>query len=149
MIPKIIHYCWFGGKEVPQSAKKYIESWKKFLPGYEIKRWDESNFEVNAIKYTREAYAAKKYAFVSDYARFWILFNYGGLYFDTDVEVIKPLEDIISKGAYLGVESQNDTTITVAPVLLREFLVRRHGKLSLEGFVYTHNGNVQIQTYFL
>lgn len=59
MIPKIIHYCWFGGKEVPQSAKKYIESWKKFLPGYEIKRWDESNFEVNAIKYTREAYAAK------------------------------------------------------------------------------------------
>ncbi len=117
MIPKIIHYCWFGGKEVPQSTKKYIESWKKFLPGYEIKRWDESNFEVNAIKYTREAYAAKKYAFVSDYARFWILFNYGGLYFDTDVEVIKPLEDIISKGAYLGVESQNDTTITVAPGL--------------------------------
>lgn len=117
MIPKIIHYCWFGGKEVPQSTKKYIESWKKFLPGYEIKRWDESNFEVNAIKYTREAYAAKKYAFVSDYARFWILFNYGGLYFDTDVEVIKPLDDIISKGAYLGVESQNDTTITVAPGL--------------------------------
>lgn len=58
MIPKIIHYCWFGGKEVPQSTKKNIESWKKFLPGYEIKRWDESNFEVNAIKYTREAYAA-------------------------------------------------------------------------------------------
>lgn len=59
MIPKIIHYCWFGGKDLPQSAKKYIESWEKFLPSYEIKRWDESNFDVNAIKYTREAYAAK------------------------------------------------------------------------------------------
>lgn len=117
MIPKVIHYCWFGGKELPQSAKRYIESWRKFLPDYEIKRWDESNFDVNAIKYTQEAYAAKKYAFVSDYARFWILFNYGGLYFDTDVEIIKPLDDIIRKGAFLGVESQNEKTISVAPGL--------------------------------
>lgn len=117
MIPKIIHYCWFGGKDLPQSAKKYIESWEKFLPSYEIKRWDESNFDVNAIKYTREAYAAKKYAFVSDFARFWILFNYGGLYFDTDVEIIETLYDIIEQGSFMGVESRNDYSININPGL--------------------------------
>lgn len=117
MIPKIIHYCWFGGKDLPQSAKKYIESWEKFLPSYEIKRWDESNFDVNAIKYTQEAYAAKKYAFVSDFARFWILFNYGGLYFDTDVEIIETLYDIIEQGSFMGVESRNDYSININPGL--------------------------------
>ena len=87
MIPKIIHYCWFGGNPLPVSAKKCIASWRKFLPDYEIKEWNESNFDVNSIPYTAEAYKAKKYAFVSDYARFYILYKYGGLYFDTDVEV--------------------------------------------------------------
>ena len=86
---KVRHYCWFGGKPLPRSAEKCIASWKKFLPEYEIRRWDESNFDVNAIPYTREAYAAGKYAFVSDYARFWILYHNGGVYFDTDVEVIR------------------------------------------------------------
>ena len=89
MIPKTIHYCWFGGTPLPKDAVKYIKSWNKFLPDYEIKRGDETNFDVNSIPYTREAYNAGKYAFVSDYARFWILYNYGGLYFDTDVEVIR------------------------------------------------------------
>ena len=102
MIPKIIHYCWFGHNPLPESAKKCIESWKKYLPGYEIKEWNESNFNVNAIPYTEEAYRLKKYAFVSDYARFWILYHYGGLYFDTDVEVIKRMDDIIERGAFMG-----------------------------------------------
>ena len=116
-IPKVIHYCWFGGKPLPRSAEKCIASWKKFLPEYEIVRWDESNFNVNAIPYTREAYAAGKYAFVSDYARFWILYHNGGVYFDTDVEVINNLDDILSRGNFMGVEQQNDEIITVAPGL--------------------------------
>lgn len=117
MIPRTIHYCWFGGKPLPRDAEKYILSWKKFLPDYEIKRWDESNFDVNSIPYVKEAYAAGKYAFVSDYARFWILYHYGGLYFDTDVEVIRSLDDIIQEGQFLGVEQQNEEHITVAPGL--------------------------------
>ena len=104
MIPKIIHYCWFGRNPLPESAQKCIASWKKFLPGYEIKEWNEDNFDVNIIPYTKEAYEAKKYAFVSDYARFWILYKYGGLYFDTDVEVIKPMDDIIDRGPFMGIE---------------------------------------------
>lgn len=105
MIPEVIHYCWFGGKEMPALARKCLDSWKKFLPGYEIKRWDESNFDVNIIPYTAGAYAQGKYAFVSDYARFWILYNYGGLYFDTDVEIIRPMEHIISSGPFMGREN--------------------------------------------
>ncbi len=103
-IPKVIHYCWFGRNPLPKSAKKCIESWRKFLPDYEIKEWNEDNFDVNITPYTTDAYKAKKYAFVSDYARFWILYHYGGLYFDTDVEVIKPLDDIIARGPFMGIE---------------------------------------------
>lgn len=108
MIPKIIHYCWFGRNPLPPLAIKCIESWKKFLPDYEIKEWNEDNFDVNIIPYTSEAYAAKKYAFVSDYARFVILYNYGGIYFDTDVEVIKPMNDILNKGPFMGFEKDPD-----------------------------------------
>lgn len=119
MIPKIIHYCWFGKKPLPPLAVKCLESWKKYFPDYEIKRWDEDNFDVNIIPYTKEAYDASKYAFVSDYARFWILYRYGGLYFDTDVEVIKPMDDIIAHGSFMGCETMPDklTTISVAPGL--------------------------------
>lgn len=104
MIPKIIHYCWFGGNPLPKSALKCINSWKRFFPQYEIKEWNESNFDVNMMPFTQEAYSARKYAFVSDVARFWILLNEGGIYFDTDVEVVAPFDDIISKGAFMGVE---------------------------------------------
>lgn len=107
MIPKKIHYCWFGEKELPPLAQKCIASWKKFLPDYEILRWDESNYDVNKIAYTKEAYNAKKYAFVSDYARFDILYQHGGLYFDTDVEIIKDLTPIIKQGAFMGCEQHN------------------------------------------
>ena len=81
---------------MPQLARECIASWRKFLPGYEIKQWDESNFNVDSIPYTAEAYRQKKYAFVSDYARFWIMYYHGGIYFDTDVEVISPLDNIIA-----------------------------------------------------
>ena len=104
MIPKIIHYCWFGRNPLPASAKKCIASWRKYLPDYEIKEWKEDNFDVNSIPYTQQAYQAKKYAFVSDYARFWILYHYGGLYFDTDVEVVANMDEIITRGAFMGIE---------------------------------------------
>lgn len=105
-IPKVVHYCWFGGNPLPPLAEKCIASWRKFLPDYEIRQWDESNFDVNILPYTAQAYEAKKYAFVSDYARFWILYKYGGLYFDTDVEVIKPLDDIIAAGPFMGCQNK-------------------------------------------
>ena len=104
MIPKIIHYCWFGGNELPDLGKKCIASWKKYLPDYEIKEWNESNYDVRKIPYIAQAYDAKKYAFVSDYVRFDILYQYGGIYFDTDVEVIKPLDTILKSGAFVGCE---------------------------------------------
>ena len=116
-IPKIIHYCWFGRNPLPESAVKCIDSWRKFFPDYEIKEWNEDNFDVNIIPYTAEAYAARKYAFVSDYARVWILYQYGGIYFDTDVEVVKPMDDIIRRGAYMGIESCSGERIMVNPGL--------------------------------
>lgn len=120
MIPKIIHYCWFGGNPLPELAVKCIESWKKNFPDYEIKEWNESNFDINVIPYTRDAYKEKKYAFVSDYARFWILYNYGGVYFDTDVEVIKSFDKILASGPFMGIERDpmfEGDNILVAPGL--------------------------------
>ncbi len=104
MIPKKIHYCWFGQKHIPQEFQKYIESWKKYLPDYEIIKWDESNFDIHCNRFVEGAYQAKKYAYVSDFARFSILKKYGGVYFDTDVEIIKPLDDILATGPYMGEE---------------------------------------------
>lgn len=104
MIPKIIHYCWFGRNPLPELALNCIESWKKHLSNYEIKEWNEDNYDVRKIPYISQAYDAKKYAFVSDYARFDILYQYGGIYFDTDVEVIKDLTPIINAGAFMGIE---------------------------------------------
>lgn len=104
MIPKKIHYCWFGGKELPSMAKKCINSWKQYFPDYEIIQWNEHNYNVKKNKYIWEAYKSKKYAFVSDYVRFDVLYNYGGLYFDTDVEIIASFDDILEKGAYMGCE---------------------------------------------
>lgn len=106
-IPPTIHYCWFGHTPLPKSARKCIASWKKFFPNYEIKEWNETNFDVNIIPYTREAYELKKYAFVSDYARFYILYHHGGLYFDTDVEVIRSMDDIVVQGAFMGMEGES------------------------------------------
>ena len=104
MIPKTIHYCWFGRGELTPLAKKCIASWRQFFPGYEIKEWNEDNFDVNCIPYTADAYNAGKYAFVSDYARFWVLYHFGGVYFDTDVEVIKPMDDVLERGPFMGFE---------------------------------------------
>lgn len=116
MIPKVIHYCWFGGKPLPKSARRCIASWRRYLPDYEAREWNEDNFDVNAIPYTREAYAMRKYAFVSDYARFYVLYHHGGIYFDTDVEVIRPMEDVVARGAFMGIE-QAGNAVGVNPGL--------------------------------
>lgn len=104
MIPKKIHYCWFGGNPLPEMAQRCIASWRKYCPDYEIVEWNESNFDLNCCPYVKEAYEAKKWAFVSDVARLYALVNYGGIYMDTDVEVLKPLDDILKYEAVSGFE---------------------------------------------
>ena len=88
-IPKIIHYCWFGDGPISPESRKCMESWKKYCPDYKIMAWNEQNFDISANRYARQAYAAKKYAFVSDYARLAVLYEYGGIYLDTDVETLR------------------------------------------------------------
>lgn len=105
MIPKIIHYCWFGRGEMPQLAKDCIASWHKYLPDWRYILWNEDNFDVNYNDYTREAYEAKKYAFVSDVARLYALYTMGGIYMDTDVEVLKPFDTpLLSLSGFTGYE---------------------------------------------
>jgi len=105
IIPKIIHYCWFGGNPLPASSTKCINSWKKYFPDYEIIEWNESNYNVNIIPFTSDANKEKKYAFLSDFARFDILYKNGGIYFDTDVEVIKSFDNILFNSSFLGMET--------------------------------------------
>lgn len=107
-IPKIVHYCWFGNGEKPQEVQDCIASWKAKLPGYEFMEWNESNFDVaESIPYVKQAYEARKFAFVSDYARIQALYRFGGIYFDTDVEVLKPFEEYLEeKAMLLGFESE-------------------------------------------
>lgn len=114
LIPKVIHYCWFGGKPLDKLGQKCLESWKKYFSDYEIREWNENNFDVNCCRYIKEAYEAKKWAFVSDYVRFKILYEHGGVYFDTDVEAIKPFDKILSAGNFMGCERGSDV---VAPGL--------------------------------
>ena len=106
-IPKKIHYCWFGGKELPKLAKKCIESWKKYCPDYEIIEWNENNFDINMNTYVKEAYENKKWAFVTDYVRLYALYNYGGIYMDTDVEVVRNLDEFLENESFFGFEDSN------------------------------------------
>ena len=106
MIPKKIHYCWFGGKELPELAKKCIASWEKFCPDYEIIRWDESNFNIESCKYVKEAYESKKFAFVTDYVRLYAMYTQGGIYMDTDVELTKNLDTFLEHQGFSGFESR-------------------------------------------
>lgn len=104
MIPKIIHYCWFGGKEKPETVLRMIRTWQKHCPDYQLKEWNETNFNIHINCYCEEAYAQRKWAFVSDVARMYALYNEGGIYMDTDVEVVRPLEPLLGSRAFLGFE---------------------------------------------
>ena len=108
MIPKTIHYCWFGGNPLPEDAHKCIASWKKYCPDYEIMQWDESNYDVTKSRYMKEAYAEKKWACVSDYARLDIIYEHGGIYLDTDVEIIKPFDGFLSQKMFCGWEKTSN-----------------------------------------
>lgn len=107
MIPKIIHYCWFGGNPLPADAIKYIASWKKYLPDYKIIEWNESNFDLDLFPFTREALNHKKYAFITDVVRLYVLNKFGGIYMDTDVEVLKSLDPFLHHNAFSGFENDN------------------------------------------
>lgn len=114
MIPKIIHYIWLGGAPLPELVEKCIASWQKLCPDYEIKRWDESNLNLDLYPYVRQAYDAKKYAFASDVLRYQIIWENGGIYLDVDVELIKPLDDVLDNQLFMGFESKE----YVAPGLI-------------------------------
>jgi hypothetical protein len=104
MIPKVIHYCWFGGTTFSQFAKKCIESWKVYCPDYEIKEWNEKTFDMNFCDFAAEASNRQNWAFVSDVARLYAVYNEGGVYLDTDVEIIKPFDDLLDTQMFIGFE---------------------------------------------
>lgn len=107
MIPKIIHYCWFGGKPKPELAQKCMKSWEKYCPDYELMEWNEKTYDISAAPlYVRQAYEAKKWAFVTDVVRLFALYQYGGIYMDTDVEVVKPLDQFLVHAAFSGFEDE-------------------------------------------
>ena len=110
MIPKIIHYIWFGGKSFPDRVQKCIDSWHKYMPEYEFKLWNEETFDVNSVEFTKQSYANKKWAFVSDYVRIYALNRFGGWYFDTDIEILRPLAPFEDKRMVLGTDHDGALT---------------------------------------
>lgn len=150
MIPKIIHYCWFGRGEKPDLALRCIESWRKYCPDYEFIEWNEDTFDVTKNRYVREAYESRKYAFVTDYVRLYAMYTYGGIYMDTDVMVCKPLDDFLSHKAVSGFENQTQIPTGIMACekgfwLFNEFLkyydtakfIREDGTLNLKTNVET------------
>ena len=107
-IPKVLHYCWFGGAPKPKNIQNCIRSWKKYCPDYEIIEWNEQNFDVSQSLYTRQAYDARRWAFVADYARLKILYEQGSIYMDTDVELLRPLDDLLAYPAFFGFQHNNE-----------------------------------------
>lgn len=123
-IPKIIHYCWFGTKDIPDKELECISSWSKFMPEYKIIKWDESNFDINCCKYVKQAYERKKYAFVSDYARMFALYEYGGVYFDTDVEVLGSIDPFLLTTVFLGFENRTHVGTAIMGFEPKNFIVK-------------------------
>ena len=108
MIPATIHYCWFGRGKMPHKAVNCINSWKKILPDYKLQLWNEDTFDVNGIPYVKEAYEARKFAFVTDYVRLHALYHFGGIYMDTDIEMLKNIDELLNLPAFLGFESETE-----------------------------------------
>lgn len=126
MIPKIIHYCWFGGKPIPKLESRCMDSWKRILPDYKVMRWDETTFDVESNPFTSAAYKARKFAFVADYVRLYALKQYGGIYLDTDIEVVKPFDNLLHYEAFGGFETPQIMqtgvlAMTSENVIFREF----------------------------
>ncbi len=104
MIPKKIHYCWFGGNSLSSEVRECIASWRRFCPDYEIIEWNEKNFDVDCIRYTADAYRDRRWAYVTDYARLKIVYEQGGIYLDTDVELLRPLDPLLENKVYFGMQ---------------------------------------------
>ena len=114
MIPKVIHYCWLSGDAYPPKIVFCINSWKKYLPDYDIVLWDRSRFDIESCLWVKQAYDCKKYAFAADYIRLWVLYHYGGIYLDSDVEVLKPFDRLLNQPYFFGVESNEDKFLEAA-----------------------------------
>lgn len=145
-IPKVIHYCWFGKGRMPDKAIDCMESWKKYLPEYEWRLWNEESFDVNSVAYVREAYEARKFAFVTDYVRLFAIYHFGGVYMDTDVEVLKKLDDLLDLPAFSGFESETEIPTGI-------MASERHGKWAEEQLEYYNDkhflredGNLDLTT---
>ena len=123
MIPKIIHYCWFGGNPMPKKFKKNINKWKNNLPDYEFVLWNESNFNIYNFEFTKKAYEQKKFAFVSDFVRLYALINFGGVYLDIDMEFVSRFDELLNKDLILGFEVNNVTTGFISSSKNNEYLV--------------------------
>lgn len=133
MIAKKIHYFWFGGKELPELAKKCIESWKKYCPDYEIIEWNETNYDLNKNEFVKYTYEHGMYAFLTDYARLDIIYKEGGIYLDTDVELVKSLDDLLDCAAFLGMESAGRVATGLG------FGAKKHNKIIKENKEYYEN----------
>ena len=142
MIPKIIHYCWFGRNEKPEKIQKCIESWKIHLSDYQIIEWNEDNFDYNLLTYTKDAYNAKKYAFVSDVARVKALYEMGGIYLDTDVMVYQNFDSILKHNCVLGFEMSNYIATSFMACVPKHYLMKDFYKLYLDLQFYDENGNI-------
>lgn len=141
MIPKILHYCWFGKGQMPELVERCIASWKKQMPNWEYRLWTEDNFDIaSAPQYVQEAYAAKKYAFVSDYVRLWALNREGGLYMDVDFEVYKPFDDLMEQYmAFAGNEGSKRN-----PVMMGVIAAKAHHPW-IQGMMQTYESRVFLQ----
>ncbi|AOZ98533.1 glycosyltransferase family 32 protein [Flavobacterium commune] len=136
MIPKIIHYFWFGVNAMPALAVTCIESWKKHLPDYEFKLWNEENFDVNVSPYCKQAYENKQYAFVSDYARFYVLAKHGGVYMDVDYEVVKPFDEIVlNNNVVMGLDEVGDLTAFMAARPKSDYILKMIDKYNSLQFI--------------
>ena len=147
LIPKKIHYCWFGKKEKPELVKTCIESWKIKLSEYEIIEWNEDNFDINSNIFVKEAYECGKYAFVSDYVRVYVLYKYGGIYLDTDVEVCREFsEEILRNDSFWGFEEKNFIATSTIGACKGNELIRRFLELYKERNFLKEDGNMNILT---
>lgn len=147
VIPKKIHYCWFGGKEIPEQNRIWMDSWRKYCPDYEIIEWNESNYDIKKNKYMYEAYRAGKWGFVPDYARLDIIYQYGGIYLDTDVEVIRNLDELLYQDAFAGVSGSRNISLGLGFGAVPEFqLVKDLMEEYNDRSFYTADGAIDITT---